>query len=283
MVRGALEVSAADAYCWRLACRHYENFLIASRLLRSEIRRDLARIYAYARTTDDLGDESGAEALARLARWRDEVVVLFSGGRPNHPVLIALGETIARCRLPAQPFLDLIQANVQDQTVTRYETWPQLHAYCMLSAAPVGRLVLRVFRLDGPSLQQWSDDVCIGLQLANFAQDVSVDVRKGRAYLLQTDLAAGGTAGATRAHCERARRLLSSGQALEAVAPWPLSLQLALYRLGGLAILDAIGRLGYRTDVHRPRVTGTAKAMILAHAFRRSLRRSRDARTLEAA
>lgn len=283
MVRPALEITAADAYCWQLACRHYENFLIASRLLHGLIRRDLARIYAYARTTDDLGDESGTQALARLQRWRDEVVVLFSGGRPNHPVLIALGETIARRRLPAQPFLDLIQANVQDQTVTRYDTWPELHAYCMLSAAPVGRLVLRVFGLDGRSVEQWSDDVCIGLQLANFAQDVSVDARKGRVYLLQADLAAGGTVGATRAHCERARTLLSSGQALEAVAPWPLSLQLALYRLGGLAILDAIERLGYRTDLRRPRVTRAAKVLVLAHAFRRSVRRSRNARTLEAA
>lgn len=281
-MRGPAE-AAADAYCRYLARRHYENFIVASRLLREPLRRDLTRIYAYSRTTDDLGDESGTEARRRLERWREEVLDLFAGRRPSHPVLLALGETIARSRLPAQPFLDLIQANLQDQEITSYATWPELRAYCMLSAAPVGRLVLGVFRISGPAAERWSDDVCIGLQLANFAQDVSVDARKGRTYLLQTELAAGGVAAATRAHCERARALLSSGLALEALAPWPLRFQFALYRLGGLAIVRAIARSGYRTDFRRPRVSGAAKVLLLAHAVRQSVQRGRDARALEAA
>ncbi len=72
------------------------------------------RIYAFCRTTDDLGDESpDGSALARLARWNDEVVALFAGEPPVHPVLVALAETIARRAIPAQPFLDLIEANVR--------------------------------------------------------------------------------------------------------------------------------------------------------------------------
>lgn len=282
-MKGPLEAAAADAYCRHLARWHYENFTVASRLLREPLRRDLARIYAYCRTTDDLGDESGTEARRRLARWREDVLDVFAGRSPTHPVLIALGETIARCRLPRQPFLDLIQANVQDQEVTRYAAWSELRAYCMLSAAPVGRLVLGAFHIAGPAAERWSDDVCIGLQLANFAQDVSVDARKGRTYLLQTELEAGGVAAATRAHCERARTLLASGRALEALAPWPLRFQLALYRLGGLAIVRAIARLGYRTDLRRPRVSAGTKVWLLAHAVEQSLQRSRDARALEAA
>jgi squalene synthase HpnC len=280
-------LEAADAYCRHLARRHYENFTVASGLLREPLRRDLARIYAYCRTTDDLGDESGTDARRRLARWREEVLDLFEGRLPAHPVLIALGETIARCGLPARPFLDLIQANVQDQEVTSYAAWAELRAYCMLSAAPVGRLVLGVFRIGGLSAERWSDDVCIGLQLANFAQDVSVDARKGRTYLLQTELRAApgarGVAAATRAHCERAQTLLASGRSLEALAPWPLRFQLALYRLGGLAIVRAIARLGYRTDLHRPRVSAAAKVVLLAHAVEQSFQRSRDARALETA
>jgi squalene synthase HpnC len=278
-----LEVAAADAYCWQLACQHYENFTVASRLLRRDLRQHLARVYAYCRTTDDLGDEHGAAARAHLERWREEVAELFAGGRPTHPVLVALRDTVVHYGLPAQPFLDLILANLQDQEVSRYAAWPDLRAYCDKSAAPVGRIVLRLFRISTPSAEPLSDDVCIGLQLANFAQDVSVDAAKGRTYLLQTDLQAGGITEATRRLCDRARTLLASGRELETMAPWPLRFQLALYRIGGLAIVDAIERLGYRTDLRRPQVSAWAKLLVLQGAVRQSLQEVGNARRLDTA
>jgi len=279
-MRRPLEVVAADAYCWQLACHHYENFTVASRLVRRGLRRDLARVYAYCRATDDMGDEHEVGALAHLERWREEVLEVFAGGRPVHPVLVALRETITRYDLPAQPFLDLIQANVQDQTVSSYATWPELHDYCTKSAAPVGRIVLRVFGMSSPEAERLSDDVCIGLQLANFAQDVSVDAVKGRTYLLQSALQAGGIPGATRDLCERAKALLASGRDLETMAPWSLRLQLALYRIGGLAIIGAIERQGYRTDLRRPRVSTWAKLLVIKRAVGQTLWEGGNARRL---
>jgi squalene synthase HpnC len=278
-----LEVAAADAYCWRLACEHYENFTVASRLLRRDLRQHLARVYAYCRTTDDLGDEHDAAARPHLERWREEVMELFAGGRPTHPVLVALRDTVVHYGLSAQPFLDLILANLQDQEVSSYAAWPDLRAYCDKSAAPVGRIVLRLFRISTPAAVPLSDDVCIGLQLANFAQDVSVDAAKGRTYLLQTDLQVGGITEATRRLCDRARTLLASGRELETMAPWPLRFQLALYRIGGLAIVDAIERLGYRTDLRRPRVSAWAKLLVLQGAVRQSLQEVGNARRLDTA
>ena len=260
------ELAAADSYCRLLAGRHYENFSVASRLLPGSLRRDLARVYAYCRFTDDLGDESGSGARARLERWRAEVVELFEGGMPIHPVLVALRDTVRRHDLQPQPFLNLVQANLQDQDVSSYESWPVLHEYCMLSAAPVGRIVLRLFGLRSPDAERLSDDVCIGLQLANFAQDVSWDNAKGRRYLLGPEVEAGGTAGAVRAHCERARGLLASGEELEKLARGRLRLQLRLYRLGGLAILDSIERARFETDRVRPRVSLAAKAALVLRA-----------------
>jgi squalene synthase HpnC len=260
------ELTTADAYCRLLADRHYENFSVASRLLPAGLRLDMARVYAYCRVTDDLGDESGIAAPDRLARWRGEVVDLFAGREPVHPVLVALGHTVRRHALPSRPFLDLVMANLQDQERTAYETWPDLLSYCSLSAAPVGRIVLLLFGLRAPAAERLSDDVCIGLQLANFAQDVSRDAVKGRRYLLGPEVEALGVAGAVRAHCERASELLDSGVALERLASGRLRLQLSLYRLGGLAILRAIERIGYATDRYRPRVTMAAKAGLLARA-----------------
>lgn len=273
------ELESADDYCRRLSRRHYENFTVVSRFVSSDVALDLARIYAYCRTTDDLGDESGADALERLAAWRSEVESLFAGRLPIHPVLLAVRETVQRRAIAAQPFLDLIQANVQDQSVARYESWPELHGYCMLSAAPVGRMVLAVFGVSGRRAQDLSDDVCVGLQLANHAQDVSRDAHRGRCYLLQSDVRSGDVTGGVRALCVRARDLLRSGIELETLAPPALRAQLALYRLGGGAVLDAIERTGYRTDVTRPVVTPVAKALLLGRALVAGLRPHRHAAT----
>ena len=261
------ELTAADAYCRALATGHYENFSVASRFVDAQKRRDLQRIYAYCRTTDDLGDESPpGTALARLERWREEVEALFSGIPPIHPVLAALHPTVHAHEIPARPFLDLIAANVADQTTSEYRTWEELDGYCRLSAAPVGRMVLRVFGVTGERAERLSDDVCIGLQLANHAQDVSRDAKIGRRYLVATALAEGGVCGAVRAMVERARSLLGSGVELEGLVGGPLRLQLSLYRTGGLAICDAIEAMGYDTEYERPSVSAATKVSLLLHA-----------------
>ena len=269
------ELQRADDYCRRLLKGHYENFWVASPLVPGRLRQDFARLYAYCRTVDDLGDESPTPEAAeeRLGAWRDDVRRLFAGGAPVHPVLVALAETVRAHDLPAEPFEDLVSANLQDQRVSAYDTWEELLAYCRWSAAPVGRVVLRLFGVRDARLDSLSDDVCIGLQLANFAQDVALDRGKGRVYLLQPDVRELGYPGAVRAMCERASGLLGSGHELEAaVASRRLRGQLALYRLGGEAILRAIARAGYRTDQVRPSVAMTAKVGLLGEAL---LRRSR--------
>jgi squalene synthase HpnC len=269
----SLELTAADVYCRHLVGRHYENFSVASRFLPTDKRLHLARIYAFARTTDDLGDESSGDALRRLARWRDEVEdSLFAGVAPTHPVLIALLDSLRLLSLPTQPFIDLIDANIQDQRVSAYETWDELLRYCALSAAPVGRLVLRVFAIDDTPADTLSDDVCIGLQLANFAQDVARDREKGRSYVLQSDLRHGGLVFAVKSLCDRAEALLASGGELEDMVSGRLRLQLALYRLGGLAIVAQVRRLGYRTDRSRPEVSAVTKAGLIPRAFARRRR-----------
>ncbi|MBV8197112.1 MAG: squalene/phytoene synthase family protein [Candidatus Eremiobacteraeota bacterium] len=263
-----LSLKAADAYCRMLTRRHYENFSVASRFVNSARRRDLMRIYAFCRTTDDLGDESPeGTALVRLDRWRAEVEAFVKGiVPPVHPVLVALKPTFEAHAMAAQPFLDLIAANVQDQYVTHYRTWKELEGYCNLSAAPVGRMVLEVFDVHDERAQRLSDDVCVGLQLANHAQDVSRDVALGRRYLVESDVSASGTPGATKQMVGRARELLRSGRELQQLVPRPLRLQVSLYCRGGLAICDAIEGLGYNTEQRRPHVAGRTKVSLMLRA-----------------
>ena len=262
--------AAADAYCLMLANQHYENFTVASKILPAPLRVHLARIYAFCRTTDDLGDESRGDGIDRLSAWRQQVQQMFeSAATPIHPVLIALNRTVKQFDMTDEPFLDLIAANVQDQSVSEYQTWDELLAYCQWSAAPVGRMVLNVFGVNNQRAIKLSDDVCIGLQLANFAQDVKRDREIGRTYLVQQDIREHGIAGAVREHCHRALSLLASGRELETMVPPRLSIQLSLYRLGGEAIVSAVRETGYRTDQTRPRVSNKDKVKIIAVALLR--------------
>src|SRR5437899_1623408 len=131
------------AYTRWLATHHYENFHVVSFLLPKRLHQDFYNVYAYCRWADDLGDETGdtAESLRLLAWWRTELDALYEG-RATHPVFVSLLPTIERYQIPKQPFSNLIDAFVQDQTVTRYQNWDKLYGYCRCSANPVGRLVL---------------------------------------------------------------------------------------------------------------------------------------------
>jgi phytoene synthase len=224
-------------------------------------------VYAFCRVTDDLGDETGERAAGLLAEWRREVEgVLLRGAAPSTAVTLAVAETVRARALQAAPFLDLVAANLQDQRVREYATWTELLAYCRLSAAPVGRMVLGVVGLRDHRALRLSDDVCVGLQLANFAQDVAVDAAKGRRYLVGDDVRAHGLVGAVRVMCERAESLLTSGAQLESMCSGWLRAQLALYRLGGLAIVQSIREQGCDTRHLRPALGAAARARIAVAA-----------------
>ena len=174
----------AEAYTRWLAHVHYENFHVVSFLLPRRLHQDFFNVYGFCRWADDLGDEIGdaTESLRLLAWWRTELQRMYAG-EATHPVFAALRETVSRHGLPQEPFDALIRAFEQDQTVMRYRTWEEVFAYCRNSANPVGRLVLYLCGYRDPERQRLSDATCTALQLANFWQDVTVDLEKGRLYI----------------------------------------------------------------------------------------------------
>ena len=130
----------AREHCRRLATRHYENFPVASAVLPADLRPHFHAVYAFCRWADDLGDEvaGAADSLALLDWWRTLTEGLFADEPPRHPVFVALKPTVRRFDLTPEPFLDLISAFEQDQTVSSYETFADLRDYCRRSADPVG-------------------------------------------------------------------------------------------------------------------------------------------------
>ena len=164
-----------------------ENFPIASLLFPREYRPHLRAIYGFARLVDLLGDDWEGDRLEVLDELERQLDLCYSG-EPDWPVMRELQPTIRACSLPREPFFRLIECNRQDQRVSDYETWADVKQYCTLSADPVGRLVLGVLgRGEDAQLVGWSDDVCTGLQLVNFLQDVPRDFAMGRIYMPAED------------------------------------------------------------------------------------------------
>src|SRR5450755_1350075 len=144
-----------------------ENFPVAMRILPARYRRHLMALYGFARLTDDIGDEVTPEARLRLLdELEADVARIFDGSGPRLAVLRELAVTVTECGVPTQPLLDLIQANRQDQIVTRYETFADLAGYSRLSANPVGQIVLYIFGVATPERVMLSDTICTALQLA---------------------------------------------------------------------------------------------------------------------
>lgn len=260
----------AEEYCRGVACGHYENFPVVTRFLPRELRQPFYNVYAYCRWADDLGDEIGDPARSvELLEWWRLLVLRCWENDATHPVFIALNKTRKEYALPIQPFLDLIDAFLQDQKQTRYETYAELQDYCTRSANPVGRILLHLFRSVTPQTLQWSDNICTGLQLTNFWQDVNRDYDIGRIYLPQEDCRRFGytlqdfegriTNGAfvelMAFQVQRARELLLQGLPLADYLPRKLALDIELFARGGLRILQKIEQGGYRVWEVRPVLT----------------------------
>jgi squalene synthase HpnC len=240
-----------------------ENFPVASLLFPRAVRPHLRAIYGFARLVDILGDEYEGDRLEILDELEREVDACFEG-EPSWAVMRVLQPTIRACSLPREPFLRLIEANRMDQRISQYALWPDLKNYCAHSADPVGRLVLGVLgRADEPDLVALSDDVCTGLQLVNFLQDVPRDYALGRIYLPAEERACFGVTKLDepspqltvllRHEAKRARTLLDSGEELGSRLGGRVGRAVALFGRGGLAALDALERADWDIFNGRPR------------------------------
>jgi squalene synthase HpnC len=286
------DLATAEAWCRQVATRHYENFTVATRLVPSRLRQHLATVYAFARWSDDLADEtpSAAEAGRQLAAWRRGLEDCFAG-RATHPVYVALAETARQTGLTIEPFADLLSAFEEDQAfdhegvVVRYPTRPALVRYCSRSANPVGRIVLALEGCRDPGLVAMSDAICTGLQLVNFWQDVRRDRTAGRIYLPAEDLArhdvdladldaavaAPRLQALVRDEVVWAREHFDAGAPLAELAPPALRPAIRLFLAGGRALADAIERQDFDTLRARPVVGRWRKLQLAGAAWWQSL------------
>jgi squalene synthase HpnC len=273
------------AYTRWLATHHYENFHVVSFLLPAKLHQDFYNVYSFCRWADDLGDELADTSISiqKLGWWRGLLHDAYAGHKPSHPVFIALCRTIERHRLPMTPFDNLISAFVQDQTVTRYANWQEVHGYCVNSANPVGRLVLYLCGYRDEERQRLSDATCTALQLANFWQDVTVDLQKDRVYLPLHLFEKHGYSEerlfrleatpefieVMREAVDHAEALFREGLPLVRLLNRRLALDIDLFSRGGMRVLEKIRAQEYDVLRQRPAITRSERAKLLMGSLAR--------------
>ncbi|MEM9445224.1 MAG: squalene synthase HpnC [Verrucomicrobiota bacterium] len=282
-------LESAYGRCSKLAKSHYENFPVGL-FVPKHLQKHVHAVYAFARVSDDIADEgysdprveghrrhalSEAERSEQMAYFREQLRRCLEGQlvEPTYQwIFLPLQDTINKCQLPAHLFYDLLSAFQQDIEKRRYANIEEVLDYCRRSANPIGRLVLHLHGIRDEELHILSDHICTGLQLANFWQDISVDLGKDRIYLpqdalkkhwVEEDELFSGVPGMgftacvkeqvqlAQEHFDQGRPLLPALACYSGKLAW----EIRMTWLGGTTILEKIRRRGYDTLSKRPKLS----------------------------
>lgn len=278
IIKTRYSADEAFAYVADVTLKHYENFPVASLFLPAEKRPYIQSIYAFARTADDFADEDSLDPETRLQKldeWEFQLKECFQG-RAEHPIFIALHETVSKLSIPIQPLSDLLKAFKQDVQKNSYKNFNELLDYCKYSANPVGRLVLMIFGYKDEDYFELSDKICTALQLTNFYQDVKVDLQKNRIYIPEDEIHSFGYSvneltkhiyndaykNLMKHQIERTRSLYYEGAQLPLLVDKDLQLELKLVWFGGISMLNKIEKRKYNVFSKHVKLSSLNKVVI---------------------
>lgn len=190
-------------------------------------------------------------------------------GKFQNDFWYALSNTIQQFNLTPKYFYDLLSAFKQDISKSRYTSFDNILNYCERSANPVGRIVLELFDIRDEEAFKYSDAICTALQLANFYQDVSIDIKKDRIYipidemekfgvkLNQFELKQNNTKfeQLLKYQVDRTKDYFSLGRNLFPRLPGKLEKQIKATVFGGEKILEKIEKINYDILNHRPKLS----------------------------
>jgi squalene synthase HpnC len=259
---------------------HYENFPVVSFLIKKELRKDIAIIYWFARTADDLADEGTISEEIRLQNLDSFQLRLdeLLKGNFNSGFELALYTTIKERQLTVQLFYDLLSAFRQDVTKKRYSSFSELLDYCRRSANPVGRLILELHNIRNEDANKSSDNICTALQLTNFYQDTRIDFQKGRIYypveewekfgVREADFSYNITGKNLRSlvkfNIERTGKLFEEGRNLLKYLSGTLRYEIGWTILGGEAVLRKITLSDFDVLKNRPKLKAVDFVILLS-------------------
>jgi phytoene synthase len=192
------QLTISYEYCRNMSRMHAKTFYFASRFLPPEKKNACYAIYAFCRYIDDLVDKnlmrslSSEESLEKLSEavdeWRQHLQALYNGEFIDHPIMIALKDTISRFGIPENLPNELIDGVNMDMSKTRYENFEDLKVYCYKVASVVGLMTTYVFGFRDEKTFSYAVDLGIAMQMTNILRDVKEDAMGGRIYLPKEEM-----------------------------------------------------------------------------------------------
>jgi squalene synthase HpnC len=277
----SLDADACYRYCEALVRARHHNYPVGSMFARSQLRKHIFALFAFARVADDFADEITYEGrrARELDRWEEQLHDAYRGNA-EHPVFVALADTVDLFALPITEFTELLSGFRTDLERRRYATFTELRSYTRQAAEPIGRLLLYIAGYRAPELHAYADDLSTAVAVARLIQDIPADWRRGRVYLPAEDLRHFGVTEAdiasrrvspaigalVRYEVARTRALFERSRPLVDVAGPDLAVELALTWHGGMRILDKIAAMGERLFAERPQLDSLDKAVVLARS-----------------
>jgi len=165
------------------------NLALAFLSLGRERRRDITTFYAFCRVIDDIADAvdlSGEEKKSQLDLWRESL----PSPRPGEPVLAPeIRGLINKYSLGVEMLEEIIAGVEMDLANVRYASFAELRVYCYRVASAVGLVSIEIFGYRNPACKEYAVQLGLALQMTNIIRDVEKDLRQGRIYLPQEDLA----------------------------------------------------------------------------------------------
>jgi phytoene synthase len=160
--------------------RHAKSFKWAARLFNRQTAADVAILYAFCRSIDDIADNQTAEtARHELAGIRSALEASFS----CLPEVQAFIELAQRYRIGIRLPLLFVEAIQSDTGRVRIATRQGLIRFSYGVASTVGLMMCSVMGVRNPAAMPFAVDLGIAMQLTNIARDVVEDARRDRVYL----------------------------------------------------------------------------------------------------
>jgi squalene synthase HpnC len=278
----SLELEACYRYCEALVRARHHNYPVASMFARSHLRKHIFALFAFARVADDYADEAAYEGrrARELDRWEEQLHAAYRG-QADHPVFVALAESVDKFALPITEFIELLSGIRTDLERRRYSTFDELRSYTRQAAEPVGHLLLYIGGYRAPELHAYSEDLSSAVAIARLIQDIPADFLRGRVYMPAEDLRHFGVTEADIEHrrntpavgafvrymTARTRALFERARPLVDIVGADLAVELALTWHGGMRILDKIDDVGANLFAERPSLTTADKAIVLTRAL----------------
>ncbi len=186
-----------DQYCQDKTAKSGSSFYYSFMFLPPNKRRAITALYAFCREVDDAVDECSDANVARttLNWWREQVAEIY-GGKPQHPVALALVPVVKQFNLAQELLLEIIDGMEMDIDQPRYPNFKSLQLYCYRVASVVGLLSAEIFGYSDRRTLEYAHDLGIAFQLTNIIRDVGEDARRNRIYLPMDEMQQFGVAAA---------------------------------------------------------------------------------------